>query len=63
MAPEAEPAYFVFLLIKNIVQMEFLACRFQILELQQNLAVAVSTDRKKDGVIEQLDKVTPSVDI
>ena len=27
------------------------------LELQQNLAVAVSTDRKKDVMIEQLDRV------
>ena len=30
---------------------------FQNLELQQQLAVAVSTDRKKDGMIQQLDKV------
>lgn len=29
----------------------------QILELQQQLAVSVSTDRKKDMMIEQLDKV------
>jgi len=29
-----------------------------VLELQQNLAVAISTDRKKDITIEQIDKVT-----
>uniref|UniRef100_A0A8D0HC91 Uncharacterized protein n=1 Tax=Sphenodon punctatus TaxID=8508 RepID=A0A8D0HC91_SPHPU len=29
----------------------------RILELQQQLAVAVSADKKKDGMIEQLDKV------
>ena len=28
------------------------------LELQQQLAVAISTDRKKDAMIEQLDKVS-----
>ena len=33
------------------------------LELQQNLAVAVSTDRKKDVMIEQLDRVTQLIRI
>ena len=31
---------------------------FQLLEMQQQLAVAVSTDRKKDTMIEQLDRVS-----
>lgn len=30
----------------------------RVLELQQQLAVAVAADRKKDIMIEQLDKVT-----
>jgi len=39
--------------------MTCVVCRCcQVLELQQNLAVAVSTDRKKDVMIEQLDRVT-----
>lgn len=32
----------------------------RVLELQQQLAVAVAADRKKDIMIEQLDKVTGS---
>lgn len=32
-------------------------CCGQILEIQQQLAVAVSTDKRKDLMIEQLDKV------
>ena len=31
---------------------------FQLLEVQQQLAVAVSAERKKDAMIEQLDKVS-----
>ena len=30
---------------------------FQLLETQQQLAVAISTDKRKDIMIEQLDKV------
>jgi len=40
-----------------------LVCWYQVLELQQNLAVAVSTDRKKDVMIEQLDRVTQLIRI
>ena len=35
----------------------------QVLELQQNLAVSVSTERKKDLMIEQLDKVCIKLNI
>lgn len=31
---------------------------FQLLETQQQLAVAISTEKRKDLMIEQLDKVT-----
>ena len=33
----------------------------QLLELQQQLAIAVSSERKKDVMVEQLDKVTPKL--
>jgi len=40
-----------------------LMCVCQVLELQQNLAVVVSTDHKKDVMIEQVDKVVHSSSI
>lgn len=38
-----------------------LTSNLQVLELQQNLAVAVSIDRKKDLTIEQMDKVNKNI--
>lgn len=38
-------------------QKEYHTLCLQLLEVQQQLAVAVSAERKKDAMIEQLDKV------
>ena len=39
------------------LDLKLLHNNFQLLEVQQQLAVAVSAERKKDAMIEQLDKV------
>ena len=39
------------------LDLQLLHNNFQLLEVQQQLAVAVSAERKKDAMIEQLDKV------
>ena len=39
------------------LDLQLLHYNFQLLEVQQQLAVAVSAERKKDAMIEQLDKV------
>ena len=51
-------------LLKRLITSACILCvLFQLLEVQQQLAVAVNTDRKKDAMIEQLDKVSTSVAI
>jgi hypothetical protein len=40
-----------------IIDSLLISIKFQLLEIQQQLAVSVSSERKKDVMIEQLDKV------
>lgn len=46
------------LYITYVISLCYITMIFQLLETQQQLAVAISTEKRKDLMIEQLDKVT-----
>lgn len=46
------------LYISYVISLCYITMIFQLLETQQQLAVAISTEKRKDLMIEQLDKVT-----